>query len=92
VYFPVDFTLTQTDSIITGTGRVFPPADSSQQMSVIGFVPTISDSTPVIMTFSVENVVPAVFIGALRPDGNTMAGTLLVAFVGTQDTVTFTRK
>ena len=92
VYVPMDFSLMQTDTIITGTGTAHPPADSAEAMSVIGFVPTVTDSTLVVMTFAVENLVPAVFIGALAPDGRTMSGTLVVAFVATQDTVTFTRK
>ncbi|HWZ29461.1 MAG TPA: hypothetical protein VNX15_12915 [Gemmatimonadales bacterium] len=92
VYLPLDFTVMQTDTIITGSGTIRSPEDSVEKLAVIGFVPTVSDSTPVIMTFSAENVVPAVFIGALSADGKTMTGTLTVTFIATTDTVTFTRK
>lgn len=92
VYLPMDFTISQNDTLIAGTGTLSAPS-GDQPMDVIGFTPTATpDSTEVVMTFSAENVVPGIFVGGMSQDGKTIHGTFQVAFLGTQDTVTFTRK
>lgn len=91
-YGPMDFTITQTDTLISGSGTIHGPDGTVEPMDVIGFVPTATDSTPVIMTFSAENVVPSVFIGALSQDGAHLIGNLTITFVSQVDTITFLRQ
>lgn len=91
-YGPMDFTITQTDTLISGSGTIQAPDGTVEPMDVIGFVPTVTDSTPVIMTFSAENVVPAVFVGALSLNHNVLNGSLTITFVSQTVSVSFARQ
>lgn len=88
VYSPMDFTLTQTDTLIQGSGTL--SAKVPEPMVVIGFVSSVS-ATPVALTFAVENVFPGVFLGTLSQDGKSVHGTFYLDG-GASDTVTFLRQ
>lgn len=45
-----------------------------KQVAVIGFYSSTNTATPVILTFSAVNTIPAILFGRLSVDGDTLSG------------------
>ncbi|MEX2155984.1 MAG: hypothetical protein WD773_03995 [Gemmatimonadales bacterium] len=87
----IDITLTHRDTVIEGRGTMF--TTTPHQLSIIGFYSSIaSNPTPIIITFSGVNLVPAIYFGTLASDGRSMRGEYRWAFGIAPDTVTFIRQ
>jgi hypothetical protein len=89
-YGPMDFVLTQTDTLITGSG-VFKPPASPQAMAVIGFY-SQAPAANVVLTFSAENAVPAVIVGHVSAQLDSITGNLMIAFSTLQEPAIFVRQ
>ena len=87
---PLDVTLTQRDSVIEGSGMY--GGNTPRQVAVIGFYSSAAIATPVILTFSAVNTIPAILFGRLSANGDTLSGEYRWAFDAIPpDTVTFVR-
>jgi hypothetical protein len=86
----MDFVLTQTDTLITGSGEFTAPA-TPQAMAVIGFY-SKAPAANVVLTFSAENAVPAIIIGHASSQQDSITGNFMIAFTSTQEPATFVRQ
>ena len=86
---PLEVTLVQHDTIIEGGGMY--GGAVTKQVAVIGFYSSAGGPTPVILTFSAVNVIPAIFFGRLSANGDTLSGQYQWTYGALPDTVTFTR-
>ena len=90
IYGTLDFTLTQKDSVVQGTGLVLDSVPRA--LAVIGFYSTFPGALePIALTFSSVNVIPAIFTGTLGADGRSFSGRLIMTYGLGQDTVEFRR-
>ena len=86
----IDVALTQKDSVIEGRGSYI--GVFSTEVVVIGHYASSLTATPVILTFSGVNIVPAVLFGRLSANGDTLSGEYRWGFGALPpDTVTFIR-
>ena len=86
----IDVHLTHRDTVIEGRGVY--QADTPAEMVVIGFYSSTSTPTPVILTFSAVNTLPAILFGRLSSNGDTLSGEYRWAFGALPpDTVVFVR-
>lgn len=69
---PLSVTLTQHDSVIEGDGMY--GGTLPKQVEVLGFYSSAGGPTPVILTFSAVNTIPAVLFGRLSTNGDTLTG------------------
>ena len=89
-YAPMDFNLKQTDTLISGSGQL--GGTRPQPMAAIGFYstnPTFANR--VALTFSAENTIPAIFLGNLSANGDTLRGTFTIMDHIPVDTLAFIR-
>ena len=86
---PLEVTLVQHDTVIEGSGMY--GGATSSQVAVIGFYASSPTPTPVILTFSAVNVIPAILWGRLSANGDTLSGEYRWTYGATPDTVTFIR-
>ena len=85
---PLEVTLSQRDSVITGSGMY--GGANPRLVSVIGHQASLAIDTTVFLTFAAVNTLPAILFGRLSPNGDTLSGRYRWSS-GLQDTVALIR-